>query len=246
MTTQKSVRLCIKSNVSVFASLVKGDSDAPAKIAQLATAGKCNFVGIPKGVSDAVVAEIQQLVGSDVTVQPVNFQVSENSGGHRQQEGNFLHPKTCALTFARLAKGDEGAATTIALRAIQNDCNIIGVPDNLSTQALNLLEDACAAQNVKTKYIRFTLSDGVLAKAERDMQYEARSADKTGYRSSGRSMEQRLNAMNGANLKQDNSAKDPSRRKAHANKRSIAEQQRRKKERAALDRARCNGGKKEK
>lgn len=176
MTTSK--RLCIKSNILLFADLVRGNADAVRKIADLAKAGECNFIGVPKAVKPETVQQLQEIVGSDAKVQPVNFTipskllVSPVSQPKRQQDKGFLHPKACALLFARLANGDDGAATTIALRAIQNECKVIGIPSNVKTQRLHVLEDACAEQNVEMKYIRFELSEGVLQKAFRDIQTE--------------------------------------------------------------------------
>ena len=177
-----SKRLCIKSNILLFADLVRGNADSVRKIADLAKAGECNFIGVPKAVKPETVQQLQEIVGSDAKVQPVNFTIpsklldSPVSQPKRQQNEGFLHPKTCALLFARLANGDDDSATTIALRVVQNACKVVGVPSNLATQKVNALAAILDNYGVEFKVIRFELSEGVLQKAFRDIQSEKRAS----------------------------------------------------------------------
>lgn len=141
-----------------------------------------------------------------------------------------LDIRSNAVLFARLAKGDESAIADVVTRAEQNTCTFIGLPNGVSTQMLHKVQDALEGKNIKVDFVNYTLNEGVLRKAEAVIRRSDRSAEgqrrqKTRTNSSGQFA-------------------DPTRRKAHKNKRSIQEQARRKKERADAERARrskCKG-----
>lgn len=144
-------------------------------------------------------------------------QAKKNRNNRNQKrDDNFLHPGICKMLFARLQAGDEGAATTIALRVIQSDCKVIGVPSNLSTQAEQKLEDACATQNVKLKRIRFEIFDSIIQKASRDIQNESQKpSNNRPRRAEGH---RRKPQKGGLQLDaQGRDAEGRSRRKAHSN-----------------------------
>lgn len=243
-----SKRLCIKSNILLFADLVRGNADSVRKIVDLAKANECNFIGVPKAVKPETVQQLQEMVGSDAKVQPVNFTIpgkllcSPASQPQRQQDEGFLHPKTCALLFARLANGDDDAATTIALRVVQNACKVVGVPSNLATQKVNELAAMLDNYGVEFKVIRFELSEGVLQKAFRDIQKENRS-------STPKPKHTKRKPSNKSGLQLDAEGRDAEgnrrKKRAKTDEEKAAEKARRaanKAARAAENRARAGGG----
>jgi hypothetical protein len=143
--------------------------------------------------------------------------------------------------FARLVLGDESATKDIALRAVQNRAKFVGVPNGVSTQICNKLARELEPAGIGVDFVNYTIAECWITEARQE-QKQAKPRSKPARRKGNGSR-----SSNNSGLDRNGCDKHGNkRRKAHKNKRTIAEQQAHKKARAEKDRARCKGGKSDK